>query len=117
MADPDLARLTDHLAENLRFIRHRRSLTQGQLAKLCGVPRSTVANLEAGGSNPTLSVLSRLGQALHMSLEEILSAPRGRCELLQSRPSAKRRCPLPRTWSRRLLQRSMVGWHVMPPWP
>jgi transcriptional regulator with XRE-family HTH domain len=80
MADPDLARLAGHLAENLRFVRQRRSLTQGQLAKLCGIPRSTVANLEAGGSNPTLSVLSRLGQALHMSLEEMLSAPRGHCE-------------------------------------
>lgn len=81
MSDPDLARLSEHLANNLRFIRQRRGITQGQLAKLCEVPRSTIANLEAGGSNPTLSVLARLGRALHLSLEELLSPPKVRCQL------------------------------------
>ena len=79
--DAGLAALTEHLAENLRFLRQKRGLTQGQLAKLCGVPRSTVANLETGISNPTLSVLARLARALHLSLEEMLSPPKGRCQL------------------------------------
>lgn len=79
--DPELTRLAEHLANNLRFIRQRRGITQGQLAKVCEVPRSTIANLEAGGSNPTLSVLTRLSRALHISLEELLSPPRVRCQL------------------------------------
>jgi len=73
--------LTRNLAANLRFIRERRNLTQAQLAKLCAIPRSTVANIETGESNPTLSVLTRLALALQLSLEELLSAPRARCQL------------------------------------
>lgn len=68
-------RLAGNLAENLKEIRGRRRMTQAQLAKLSGVPRSTVANIETGASNPTLSVMSRLGTALQVSLEELLSAP------------------------------------------
>ncbi len=79
--DADLTALVENLAGNLRFVRQRRALTQGQLAKLCGVPRSTIANLETGASNPTLSVLARLSRALHLSLEELLSPPRARCQL------------------------------------
>jgi transcriptional regulator with XRE-family HTH domain len=92
-----LETLSENLCANLKFVRQRRGLTQGKLAKLCGVPRSTVANLEAGGSNPTLSVLARLSAALQLSLEELLSPPRARCELfpkgslpIQSRGRGKR---------------------------
>ncbi len=98
MSDSDpFEGLSDNLANTLRQVRQARSLTQGQLAKLCGVPRSTIANLEAGGSNPTLSVLARLSTALHLSLEEMLSAPRTRCQLfpkgslpMQTRGRAKK---------------------------
>ncbi|HKA87379.1 MAG TPA: XRE family transcriptional regulator [Haliangiales bacterium] len=73
--------LAANLAENLRYVRERRGLTQSQLAKLCGVPRSTIANVETGAANPTLSVLARVAGALQLSLEELLSAPRARCQL------------------------------------
>ncbi|MCO5165910.1 MAG: XRE family transcriptional regulator [Planctomycetes bacterium] len=82
MSAPDpTAALAHNLAQNLRFVRERRGLTQQQLARLCGVPRSTVANLETGAANPTLSVLGRLAQALQLSLEELLTAPRAPCQL------------------------------------
>ena len=69
------------LAENLRYVRLRRSLTQQKLAKLCGVPRSTVAQLETGACNPTLSVLARIAAALQLTIEEILSPPTAQCRL------------------------------------
>ena len=71
--------LSVHLAANLRFLRQRRDLTQAQLAKLCGVPRSTIGQLESGSGNPTLSVLARIAAALSLSIEELLSAPHARC--------------------------------------
>ena len=79
-ADPT-ERLAGNLAANLRFLRERRSMTQARLATLCGVPRSTLANLETGGGNPTLSVLARLAMALQISMEELLSAPQPQCQL------------------------------------
>lgn len=81
MYDAALEQLSQHLAENLRALRVLRGLTQQQLADLSEVPRSTVANLEIGGSNPTLAVLSRLAGALHLSIEELLARPRGRCQV------------------------------------
>jgi transcriptional regulator with XRE-family HTH domain len=72
-----------HLASNVRFVRERRGLTQAQLAKVSGVPRSTIANLETGAANPTLSVLTRIARALELSVEELLSAPRGRLEVFR----------------------------------
>lgn len=64
-----------NLAANLRYVRERRGLTQGQLAKLCSLPRTTVGELETGSSNPTLNVLLALSDALKLSLEELVSAP------------------------------------------
>jgi XRE family transcriptional regulator, regulator of sulfur utilization len=81
MSEP--ASLAGHLAANLKYVRDRRGLTQGQIAKLCGLPRSTVANIETGASNPTLAVLTRLASALQLSLEELLSPPRARCQLFK----------------------------------
>jgi len=81
MQDASLATLGLHLAHNLKEIRERRGLTQAQLARLCEVPRSTIANVESGGSNPTLAVLSRLASALHLSIEELLARPRARCQV------------------------------------
>lgn len=80
MADPTEA-LATHLAANLRYLRQRRALTQQQLAKLCGVPRSTIAQVETGLANPTLAVLARLAAALQLSIQELLSAPPARARL------------------------------------
>jgi XRE family transcriptional regulator, regulator of sulfur utilization len=73
--------LAENLGANLRFVRERRGLTQAELASLSGIPRSTIAHVETGASNPTLSILARMAGALQLSLEELLSAPRGRIEL------------------------------------
>lgn len=76
-ADLTQAQLATHLADNLRSIREGMALTQVALAQLCSVPRSTIANIETGTSNPTLSVLSKLSAALSVSLESLISPPRG----------------------------------------
>jgi len=68
------------LAANIKGIRQLRGLTQAQLAALAEVPRSTLANLETGSSNPTLSVLLAIAAALRTSLTELLSPPPRRLE-------------------------------------
>jgi transcriptional regulator with XRE-family HTH domain len=68
--------LSDNLSKNIKYLRERRGLTQGRLSKLCGVPRSTLANLETGSGNPTLAVLSSIAIAMQISIEELLSTPR-----------------------------------------
>jgi transcriptional regulator with XRE-family HTH domain len=60
------------LAANLRRLRERRKLTQQDLAERSGVPRPTLAHLESGDANPTLSVLVRVAEALGTSIEELI---------------------------------------------
>jgi len=67
-----------HLARNLLSLRHARSLTQEALAKSCGVPRSTIANLESGEGNPSLTVLVKVANALGVPIDELLASPRAK---------------------------------------
>ena len=70
------ADVADNLARNIRQLREARGLTQQQMARSSGVPRPTWANLESGAANPTLAVLIKAASALHVSVEELISAPR-----------------------------------------
>jgi len=65
------------LAANLRRLRERNRLTQQDLAVRSGVPRPTLAHLESGEANPTLSVLVKVAEALGTSIEELI----GRAEV------------------------------------
>lgn len=47
------------------------------MARLAGIPRATWQHLESGAGNPTLSVLTRVAAALSVTIEELVSAPRG----------------------------------------
>jgi transcriptional regulator with XRE-family HTH domain len=67
-----------HLARNLVSLRHTRALTQDGLAKQAAVPRSTIANLESGEGNPSLSVLVKVANALGVPIDELLASPRAK---------------------------------------
>ena len=72
--------LPSRLARNLKQLRETRGVTQQQMAKLAGVPRATWSHLESGSANPTLSVLDRVAESLHVTLEELVAAPKAACE-------------------------------------
>jgi XRE family transcriptional regulator, regulator of sulfur utilization len=57
-------------------LRHTRGLTQDMLARHAAVPRSTIANLESGEGNPSLSVLVKVAAALGVPIDELLASPR-----------------------------------------
>ena len=78
MREPKAVSVGNNLALNLKYLRGQAGLTQAQLAKRSGIPRSTVATLETGAGNPTLAVMIALADGLQIRLEELLSAPRAR---------------------------------------
>lgn len=67
-----------YLSRNLLALRHARSLTQEALAKASALPRSTVANLESGTGNPSLTVLLKVAGALGVPVDELLAPPRAK---------------------------------------
>jgi transcriptional regulator with XRE-family HTH domain len=73
---PTGATTASHLARNLVSLRHTRAITQDGLARDAGVPRSTIANLESGEGNPSLSVLVKVAHALGVPIDELLASPR-----------------------------------------
>jgi transcriptional regulator with XRE-family HTH domain len=77
----DTSDLPRRLAGNLAHLRKERGCTQAVLARHSGVPRSTIASLEAGGGNPSLRNLAALAAALRVGIEELLARPRADCSL------------------------------------
>jgi XRE family transcriptional regulator, regulator of sulfur utilization len=72
MADDERTRL----AANLKDLRESRGLTQQELSERSGVPRPTLAHLESGQGNPTLSVLIKVAAALGIGIEALVAATR-----------------------------------------
>jgi transcriptional regulator with XRE-family HTH domain len=68
--------LNRNLANNVRRLREAHNMSQQRMADLSGLPRPTWASLESGAANPTLNVLSKAAQALQVSIEELVGAPR-----------------------------------------
>jgi len=70
------------LAHNVSALRRGRQLTQAQLARQAGLPRSTLTWIESGEGNPSLRNLVRLSAALQVGIEELLARPRAECLLV-----------------------------------
>jgi XRE family transcriptional regulator, regulator of sulfur utilization len=73
--------LADRVAANVKHLRGGRGMTQAQAATAAGLPRATWAHLESGDANPTLQVIHRAAQALQVSIEELIAAPRAVVEM------------------------------------
>src|SRR6516164_9351730 len=62
------------VARAIRMLRQRGGMSQRQLALRMGVPRTYVSKIENQKATPTLSSLSRLAEALTVSVPELLNA-------------------------------------------
>jgi transcriptional regulator with XRE-family HTH domain len=60
------------LGENLKKLRVKKDISQIELARILGVDRSFVSNIENGKNNPTLSTITSLAKALGVSTNELL---------------------------------------------
>lgn len=60
----ETARLAYELGARVRELRQAHGWSQAELATAAGMTQSAVARLEAGGTVPTLAVLSRIARAL-----------------------------------------------------
>ncbi len=60
------------LGANLKRIRNQKHITQTELAKTLGIDKSFLSNIENGKTNPTLSTITNLAQALSVSTNMLL---------------------------------------------
>jgi transcriptional regulator with XRE-family HTH domain len=60
------------LGLNLKRIRTKKAISQGDIARELGVSRGFVSTIENGKTNPTLTTISKLAKALKVSTNELL---------------------------------------------
>jgi len=60
------------LGDNLKRIRVRKSISQGDIARSLNVARSFVSDIENGKRNPTLATIAKLAGAIGVSTSELL---------------------------------------------
>lgn len=60
------------LGKNLKMLRLKRKLSQGELSKSLNVDRAYISNIENGRMNPTLSTLEKIAQTLKVSIKELV---------------------------------------------
>lgn len=75
----------DRLAQSLREARRARGLSLDAVAKLSGVSRSMVSQIERGESSPTVATLWNLTQALQVDFAGLLEGqPRPGIEVIRA---------------------------------
>lgn len=61
------------LSSNIKKLRKQKKLSQDKLARIADIPYNTLIKIESGRSNnPTFETLSKLADALEVSLDELV---------------------------------------------
>jgi transcriptional regulator with XRE-family HTH domain len=66
--------LTPIVGSNLKRVRTKRGLSLEALAKLCGVSRAMLGQIELGQSTPTINVVWKIATALGLPFSALISA-------------------------------------------
>lgn len=61
------------IGSRIRLLRDAKGLSQQDLAALCNFEKTNMSRLEAGRTNPTISTLYKISQALDVKLSDLLS--------------------------------------------
>lgn len=64
--------ISKRFGERVKEIRHKKDMSQGDLAKLLGVHPSYISGVERGIRNPALKNIERFAKALGVSIEELV---------------------------------------------
>lgn len=72
------------VAAGLRRERARAGLSLGELARLAGVGKSTLSQLESGAGNPSVETMWALSTALGIQFSALLDAPERRVEVIRA---------------------------------
>jgi len=60
------------LGENLKKLRLKKKMSQGDISRKLGVDRAYISSIENGRMNPTLTTLEKLAEAMGINSSELL---------------------------------------------
>lgn len=61
------------LGNNIKRIRLKKGMTQGDICRKLGLDRAYISNLENGKKNPTLSTIEKIANALGVKASDLLN--------------------------------------------
>ena len=64
--------ISTKLGQNMKRIRIKKKMSQGDIARALEVDRGYISNIENGKKNPTLATIQKLANALGISADELL---------------------------------------------
>ncbi len=67
-----MVEISSKLGQNLKRIRIKKKMSQGDIARALDVHRAYVSGIENGKRNPTLATSQKLADALGVSADELL---------------------------------------------
>ena len=67
-----MAEISTKLGQNLKRIRAKKGMSQGDISRALDVHRAYVSGIENGKRNPTLATIQKLADALGVSVSELL---------------------------------------------
>ena len=83
---PDEAGFLGALGRRVRERREQAALTRRRLSELSGLSERYLAQLESGDGNISILLIRRVAEALHCSLEQLLSDQAAECGSAFRRP-------------------------------
>ena len=67
-----MAQISKKLGDNIKRIRLRRKMSQGDICRAIEMDRSYMSAIESGKKNVTIGVVEKLARALDVSVDELL---------------------------------------------
>ena len=65
--------LQQKIGNRIRILRESKGISQQNLAAVCNFEKANLSRIEAGRTNPTISTLYKISQALGTTLTELVS--------------------------------------------
>ena len=66
--------ISKKLGENMREIRLKKQMSQGDICRALNLDRAHVSNIENGKQNPTLDTIEKIAKALNVGVDELLKS-------------------------------------------
>ena len=67
-----MAEISSKLGQNLKRIRTKKGMSQGDIARALKVHRAYISGIENGKRNPTLGTIAKLAKAVDVSVDKLL---------------------------------------------
>lgn len=67
-----ISQLQQKIGQRIRELRESKRISQQNLAAICNFEKANLSRIEAGRTNPTISTLYKISQALETTLSELV---------------------------------------------